>query len=193
MTGYPTLRVVHLVVGLFVAAVLTAYGVSAVQMAYAPQIAAPRESTESMDIPPGHDETPRTLAAWLMTERDLRGDLTQASDDDGQITVTIDRPGTLHVVRYDRASGRADVTTRVRAPAGVLNRLHHLTGLTHDYWALSVAGGLLFAASIALLVLAVTGVTMWFLRHRERKTGLVVLVTGLAWGLTLLVMIRAGG
>ena len=72
----------------------------------------------------------------------------------------------------------------------MLNRLHHVSGLDAGWWPIDVWGLLLAVASALLLVLACTGIVLWFQRHRERRTGLVVLVSGLALGLTLLVLMR---
>jgi hypothetical protein len=104
--------------------------------------------------------------------------------------LTIVRPGTTHDVVYDVATRTAHVSTRVMNAVGMLNRLHHVRGVRHEYWAINAWGWFLFVVSVGLLLLAGTGVVMWFQRHRERRAGAIVFSVGLLSGLTLLVLVR---
>ena len=98
--------------------------------------------------------------------------------------------GTSHTVEFHTGTRQAHITTGRHNAVGMLNRIHHAHGVNHAYWATNGWGWLLAAASVLLLVLAGSGVIMWFMRHRERRAGAVVLVAGLAWGLTLLGLMR---
>jgi len=44
--------------------------------------------------------------------------------------------------------------------------------------------------SAGLLVLGATGLYLWFVRKKERKLGIALLVLGLAWGLGTIVAMR---
>lgn len=186
---YRLLRDLHLIAGLFSAVFLLAYGLSAAQMAYPIYRPRPTETARSIEIP-REIEWARPLARWLMDEHDLRGDLAEVETGTASLSLTIVRPGTVHRVVYDPATGRARVTTGVLNAVGMLNRIHHVGGVWHEYWAINAWGWFLLAVSVALLLLAVTGVIMWFQRHRERRVGTVLLAAGLCWGLTLLVLVR---
>ena len=188
---YQLLRDVHLAVGLFGSIFLLAFGLSAIQMAYPIYSLRPTESVTTMEVPEGVDVSPRALARWLMDERDLRGDLTEVTVTRDAVSLRIVRPGTTHQVEHDPRRHSARVTTRVLDAVGMLNRIHHVRGIRHDYWAINAWGWLVFVVSLSLLVLAMTGVTMWFKRQDDRRLGAVVLGGGLAWGLTLLMLIRA--
>jgi hypothetical protein len=104
--------------------------------------------------------------------------------------LTIVRPGTTHRVELDAGTREARVTTGVMNAIGMVNRLHHVRGVAHDYWAINAWGWFLFTVSVGLLVLAGTGTVMWFARHRERRLGALVFGVGLVWGLTLLILVR---
>jgi hypothetical protein len=186
---YKLLRDLHLIIGLFSAVFLIGYGLSAAQMAYPIYRPQPRVSVQEISVPEGVPTAPRPLARWLMDEHDLRGDLTEVSTTSISVSLTIVRPGTTHQVEYAR--GAARVTTRTLNAVGMLNRIHHIGGVSHEYWAINAWGWFLLVLSIGLLVLAITGVVMWFQRHRERKIGAVLLVCGLGWGITLLILVRS--
>jgi len=187
---YRLLRNVHLALGLFSAVFLLGYAVSAALMAY-PLYSPPwKETQRQIEVPAGVDTAPRALARWLMDEHGLRGDLTKVSATDAAISLTIARTGTNHRVQYHVQARTARITSGVASPLGMLNRIHHVGGVWHEYWAIDAWGWFLFAVSICLLLLATTGVAMWFSRHRERRMGTVLLGAGLAWGVTLLVLVR---
>lgn len=187
---YKLFRDIHLALGLFSAVFLLAYGLSAVQMAYPIYRAKWKNSTETFVVPDGVDVAPRPLARWLMDNRGLRGDLETVQSTSTAVSLTIMRPATRHDVKLDRATRRAEVTTGVMNVVGMLNRLHHAGGLWHDYWAINVWGWFLALVSVFLIIVALTGVYMWFKRHRERRVGTIVFVAGLAWGISLLFLVR---
>jgi hypothetical protein len=187
---YKLLRDVHLATALFSAFFLIAYGLSAAQMAYPVYDADPVERVTTIDVPQEVAATPRALAQWLMDQHGFRGDLRELDAAGTAITLTIARTGTTHRVEYDSEAQAARVTTGVLSTIDMLNRLHHLRGVTHGYWAANAWGWFLLAVSVGLLVLAGTGVVMWFVRHRERRLGAFVFGAGLVWGLTLLLLIR---
>lgn len=191
MSTTSAIRNVHLAAGLIVSIFLLAYGLSAVQMAYPIYRLEPTETVITTDVPRGVDATPRALAGWLMEARDLRGDLTEARATHDAITLSIVRPGTTHHVEYDPRTRSARVTTRALDAVGMLNRIHHVAGIRHDYWAVNAWGWSVFAVSLALLVLAATGVVLWFVRHDDRLVGTIVMSVALTWGLSLLILIRS--
>lgn len=189
---YKLFRDVHLIAGLFGSVFLLAFGLSAIQMAYPIYSLQPTETVTTVEVPPQPATSPRDLARWLMDQRDLRGDLTEVTVENGSVILSIVRPGTTHRVEYDPRLHSARVTTRVLDAIGMLNRIHHIGGIRHDYWAINAWGWFLFVVSLSLLLLAITGVTMWFARHDDRRLGTIVLGAGLTWGLTLLILIRMG-
>lgn len=188
---YKLLRDIHLALGLFSMVFLIAYALSAAQMAYPIYRPGPQYKTHEISIPEAVDKTPRPLAKWLMDNEDLRGDLRSVSTTSLAVTLKIVRPATIHDVLYDRATKKAKVVTARQNFIGMLNRLHHTGGLWHDHWAINAWGGFLALVSIFLIVIALTGVYMWFKRNRDRRIGAIVFTVGLTWGLTLLVLIRA--
>jgi hypothetical protein len=188
---YVWLRRVHRAAGLFSATFLAAYALSAAQMAY--PIYRPQPAVTAFDIgtPSEIDATPRAVARWLGDSQGLRGELRDVESDGNGFAITVATIGTTHRVQFDAASRTLHVITRRQNAVGMLNRIHHVRGIDHDSGALNAWGWLLASASVLLLVLATSGIVMWFARHAERVTGAIVLGVGLAWGLTLLILMRA--
>lgn len=187
---YTLIRNIHLAAGLFVAAFLAVYAVSAAQMA-SPLVNLPQSTREwTLTVPADVDTTPRGFARWLGQTHGIVGALDDVDESEG-LEVRIVRVGTRTTVTLDLATRVATVEERRHSTIGMLNRLHHVSGLDAGWWPIDLWGLLLAVASALLLVLSGTGIVLWFQRHRERRTGLVVLVSGLALGLTLLVLMRA--
>lgn len=188
---YTLLRNTHLGAGLFASIVLVAYALSALQMAFPLYRPEPTISEWTIDaIPDLVAGSPRDLARWLMDEHGLRGELTEATPGAGTIGLSIGRPGTSYDVEYAAATRTAHVTTTVDNAVAMLSALHQVSGVAHEDGGTRAWGWLLLSGSVALLLLAATGVVMWFKRHDDRFVGALVLGAGLAWGLTLLILVR---
>ena len=187
---YRWLRNVHLAAGLFSAVSLLVFGATALQMAYGLPGPNSSETTTTIDVPSGYQVNPRAFAWWLMERHGLRGDLVNVTTKGAVVELTIQRTGASHRVEYDSHRNSAQVTTISRNTLGMFNRIHHAGGIEHQYWAINLWGWMLLVSSIALLLLAATGVVMWFMRHEDRRLGALVASVGLVWGLTLLVLMR---
>jgi len=110
----------------------------------------------------------------------------------GAIAIRIVRPGTVYDVQYSAGTGKATVKENIAGFMGLLNRVHHIGGLWHDYaltnaWAIFVA-----LVSAGLVVISATGLYLWFKLRPERRVGAVLLSASLLVSLTLMVLLRAG-
>jgi hypothetical protein len=191
--AYPSLRTIHLLCGVFAVPALMMYGVSAVQMAHSNWFAMKPAVTEvEITMSPGYTDG-RRLAHDVMASRSIRGEIASVKQTQGGLEVRITVPGTVHEIRYEGARGRVRLRTSVAGFMGMLNRLHHAAGLSHEYLPLRVWGIFCAVISLAMLGLGVTGIWMWWLRKQERKWGLVLLSANLAFAITVLVMLRAAG
>ena len=72
----------------------------------------------------------------------------------------------------------------------MINGIHHLAGLRHEYELLNLWGFFVGFVSVALFALGATGVYLWFKHYNERVIGMVLLGISLAYGLTLIVLVR---
>jgi hypothetical protein len=130
---------------------------------------------------------PREVAAELMAQG-MRGELTAIAAKGQGANFRIVRPGTIYEIAW--ANGTAKVRTNKANFMGMLNRIHHVGGMWHDFTLTNVWGFFVGVVSVSLLILGITGIYMWFKIHQERATGTVLLVLGMGYGLSLLVLIR---
>jgi hypothetical protein len=190
---YPLLRTIHLLCGVLSLPMLLMYGVSAVQMAHSNWFSLKPAVTERQ-VPAAAGETDgRRLARNLMRATGLRGEITSVSETPDGFLVRLTIPGTVHEIRYNRASGTADIRTSVAGTLGFLNRLHHAAGFWHDWSPMKVWALLVAVVSFATVGLAVTGLWMWWLRRQERVSGLILLLANVAFAVVVLSLLRASG
>lgn len=193
MVKYPLLRSIHLLAGAGSVAFLLMYGISAVQMAHNSWFRmTPAVHEERIRLAPRIADA-RQLARELMDRGVIRGEIQQTAAAPFRFTVRVVRPGTVHDVSYDAASGIATVKTSIAGFMGMLNRLHHAAGLYHGYALLNAWGWAVAIVSVALLGLGVTGIWMWWLRRQDRAIGLVLLGANLGFSITVLAVIRSAG
>jgi hypothetical protein len=187
MTLYKFLRNTHLLIGLFSFLFLMMYGVSSVQMSHNTWFnLKPAVSDSRVALAPGI-ENPRDVARQLMNRGLVRGELAQVQNSRFRII----RPGTVHEVSYSSRTGEAKIRTNVAGVMGMLNRIHHVAGLWHEYTLTNVWAVFVAITSILLVILALTGIYLWFKMHSERVIGAILLAVSLGFSLTLMVLIRS--
>ena len=188
---YSWIRNTHLALGLFCWLFLLMYGVSSLDMSHGGWFPHTETVTEtSVNIDPEEAPTPRSLARQLRQDHGLRGNLQRIRQNRKRIALRIVRPGTRHDVTYRIGSDRASVRTNKGGFIEMINYLHHLAGLGHEYRLLNVWGFFVGFVSVALFGLGATGVYLWFKHYNERVIGVVLLGISLAYGLTLIVLVR---
>ena len=187
---YRFLRNSHLFLGLFSCLFLLMYGVSSVQMSHNSWFRSrPDVTTAEYALSPNAADA-RAVARELMDAHKLRGEVTQVRATAGGLAISITRPGTVYQVEYATATGAARVRDNRAGVIGMLNRLHHVNGIRHDYWLINVWGAFVGIVSLFLFALGGTGIYLWFKIHQERVIGGILLIAGLGYGLTLLILVR---
>lgn len=191
---YKTLRSIHLLLASASLPFLILYALSAVQMAHGSWFTMKPSVRESaLSLPPGLTDARVVAAEVTRRAPAARGELTgiKAAADDVSLRLVL--PGTVHDVRYRRASGETQLKTSVGGTMAMLNRLHHAAGLWHEPLALRLWGWAVGVVSAALLLTGATGVWMWFARRSERRVGAALLLLNLVVAIGLLVMMRLEG
>jgi hypothetical protein len=184
---YPLIRNIHLFSGLFCGAFLLMYAVSAVQMAHNQWFnLRPTVKEERFAITASGA---RPIARELMNRYELRGEIAAVRETPGGVAFRIQRPGTVYEV--EALPGEARVRTSTANFIGMLNRIHHVAGVRHEYWLINVWGWLVAVVSIGLFVLGASGIYLWFHIKRERSIGLALLVLGLGFSLPVIVLLRS--
>src|SRR6266542_3806209 len=115
---YKIVRNIHLLLASFSLPFLIMYGVSAVQMSHSTWFQMkPAVHDRELSIAAGQTDA-RAVAREIM-ERDasIKGEISNIQQNDAGVALRIVVPGTVHEVRYERASGVARVKTSV---AGVM-------------------------------------------------------------------------
>lgn len=190
---YPTIRNLHLIFGLLSLPFLIMYAVSAVQMAHGRLFRiVPSVSERRVSMQPGY-ENARVLARDLMNAHGLKGELNNVQSKPSGMTMRIVVPATVHDVSYDKATGTTNIKTSVSGVLGMLNRLHHAAGLWPEYRPLKLWGVAVGLVSLALMGLGATGIYMWWKRKQERKAGIILIASNIAYCLILLWLIRSQG
>jgi len=191
---YKIVRNIHLLLASFSLPFLLMYGLSAVQMSHSTwfrmkPVVNERELSIAADQTDG-----RTVAREIM-ERDasIKGEISNIQSNDTGVVLRIVVPGTVHEVRYERASGVARVKTTVAGVMGMLNRLHHWAGFWHEPVSMKVWGFAVAIASAALVLLGASGIYMWFTRRSERRIGIALLGINLVFAITVLTLLRMSG
>jgi len=191
---YSTIRNLHLLFASIALPFLLMYGLSAVQMSHDDWFKLrPIVTERALALTAGRDDA-RAIAREVMERLpSARGELQGIQATPSGSSLRLYLPGTLHEVRYERATGATRVRTSATGVMGMLNRLHHAAGLPRELTSLNLWGAAVAIVSVLLLLVGATGVWMWFLRRTERVTGIVLLLVNLAFALTLIVLIRRAG
>jgi hypothetical protein len=146
-----------------------------------------RESTfESPVRRPATDED-LAIARDLMRQLGIAGEInqTERSVADDRFEFQVTRPGQTLNVEASFATGRAEVK-EIRVNAyGVMDALHHLTGVSltdparqRDWVLTRVWSFSMDAVAVGLLVLVSSGLYLWYRLRRKRRLGLLVLGIG---------------
>lgn len=188
---YRWLRNAHLFIGLFSSLFIIMFGVTAVRFSHESWFSDhPKIIEERFTILPESAVSARAVAQELMDKHGFRGDVAELGKPsvDG-FHFRIARPGTASEVNYSRATGEVRVQTRGASFMGMLAQIHDTYGLWHDYPLLNVWALLLGLVSVGLMVLAGTGIYLWFKIHQERKVGTILLAISLGYSLTLVFLL----
>ena len=179
----------HLLLGLFAFLFVMMYGVSSVQMAHntwfnlKPLVNQTSEKIEPM-------LGARKAAHLLMDNYGWRGELGQVTTRREDLVFRVVRPGTVYEVTYAPASGETKIKTNVASWMGMLNRIHHIGGMWHEYSLINVWSVFVALVSVSLIVIALSGIYLWFKIHKERLIGSLLLAGGLIYGLGLMILLR---
>jgi hypothetical protein len=147
--------------------------------------------TETQEkIEPAQAGDARAVARLLMDRGLVAGEINQASETPAGYRIRVVRPGAVQDVNYTREDGLAKVRISKAGMLGMLNRIHHIAGMEHEYLPTNIWGGLVAVVSAGLILLAMTGIYLWFKLHKERLIGAILLTLNLAYSLTLMVLIR---
>ena len=194
LTMYRIVRNIHLLLASLSLPFLIMYGVSAVQMSHSTWFQTkPAVHERELPITAGLMDA-RAIAREIMDrDRAVKGEVSNIQPNDAGVVLQIVVPGTVHEVRYERASGVARVKTSVAGVMGVLNRLHHWAGFWHEPVSMKMWGLAVAMASAALVLLGASGLYMWFTRRSERRIGIALLGINLVFAITVLTLLRISG
>jgi len=183
------IRDLHLWSGVFALAYLAIFAWSGVQIAQPRWFHLQPSSTDSVTVlPPGLSA--KQVADHLRSERKTLGDLNQLREASGVIQFRLASVGRITDVRYEAADGKTTLKTNLMSTAQMINRMHFISGMWHETREINWMGLLAGLVSLALVVMGVTGILLWFRMKNERLFGSVLIAVTLLWGLGLMVAMR---
>jgi len=173
---YQKLRSLHLATALFSLIFLIAYAFSSIQFAHRTWFAHRDHSTiENRQMTAGITDA-RILA------REWRGELASVETPSGVLKFRVMTPlGSSHEVTYTIATGAAKIATNTPGLGTQLAFVH----VAHGIWAWAAA-----MVSIALLIMGISGIYLWFKNHKERWIGTALLLAGAAFSIALIISMR---
>ena len=184
-------RNLHLAVGVLTAPFLLMYAFSALQMAHSKWFKLNRVTTKTtLAIATGDATDGRAVARALMKRGAVAGEIGQIAAVKTGYRIHVTRPGAVYDIVYDATTGQAIVSETKSGAVFLLNRLHHLAGIDHQYGWLNAWGWMLGLTAVLLSGLGVTGIYLWFKMHGELVIGLALLAVSLGYSLTLLYSLR---
>ena len=185
------MRNLHLIFGLVFFVFALVFAVSSLVIIYRPWLPQSREDSEhTVQVSAASAATPRALALEMVRNHDLQGDLREIEQTEDGMQFVIVRPGTRHEVAYSSSSGEAKIQTRRQGFLEMLVQLHTNHGFWHEFLPSNAWALLSLLGSIGLFLLGATGIYLWYCHHEERVIGSVLLVAGLLYGITTLVLSR---
>jgi len=186
------MRNTHLVLGLLFVVMAMVFALSSMVIIYRPWMPQDEaaETERVVVASPEAAASPRTLARELMRSQDLKGTLGQIEEDTDTLKFRIFRPGTEVRVEYNRATSEAVLKTRRWGALEMLVQLHVNHGFRHDFGPANAWAAFSLLTSIAMLLLGVSGIYLWFMHHEERLIGGVLLGVGFGYAIVTLTLIR---
>jgi len=187
---YKWLRNAHLFLGLFGCLYVLVYGVSSVKFSHRnwfPTTTVSKFST--VKIPPEAASSARAVARELMDKHGLSGELTGGKETPAGYTFTLAKSGVRYGVEYTKSTGQALIAARHLDLMSFLINLHEEHGLWHENAVRQALGIFALIVSASLVILAITGIYLWFKIHQERTIGAILLVVSLGYSLTVLVLL----
>ena len=187
------LRNLHLFTGLFSCFMVFQYGVSTMFMSHRAWFnndpIPPVES--SFAVAPDQATSARALGRALMDRHGLSGEIRQGRETQSGYSLRIVRPGVAHEVDYDRSSGQAKVKTRTSDFRRTMVGIHHQGGIQNEDWVNQGWGWIVALGSVGLIILALSGIYLWFKLYKERLSGGVILVVSLLYSWGLMIALRS--
>jgi hypothetical protein len=187
---YRILRNTHLAVAMLALPFLLLYAVSSILMTHGSGFVAKPTVVETRVTVPSPVTDARVLARDLMDREGLRGELQQIFTTPSSLKLRIARPGTAYDVECTTATGEVVIRTSTAGFPRLLTLLHRYAGFWRHNWLFHLWSAFEVWTSVAILLLGISGVCLWFTRHQDRLVGTVLLCVNLAASLTLLLQIR---
>jgi len=185
------MRNIHLGLGLIFVLMALIFAVSSLVIIYRPWLGdKPRVSESTVEMSLEAAASPRAAARQLMADHAMKGDLRQIQEDGISVSFRIVRPGEVVEVKYGRSSREAKISVRHHGALETLVQLHTNHGLWHEYGPSNIWAAISLLMSVALLLLGLTGIYLWFTHHSERLIGGILLGFGLSYGLITLILTR---
>ena len=199
-SAYRTIRDLHLYAGLFVSPFVLVFAISAIVLnhAYLPWGGDEPAERRTVALRIAEDTNALEIAKRVRAQLDVPGEIgfVNRNRRTQRISFPIEMPGAITTVRYDPASGTAELERKETGVWAGMIYLHkmpwpHNVSIRGNWLATRAWGWVADANVYLLLFVSVSGVFLWAVVRAERKAGLVFLGGGILSFIGLIVGIVA--
>ena len=176
-------RTAHLYLTLFGLTLLAFFAVTGFMLNHEDWFVSPDPQTRTRtgQVPTALLTGPDKLAIVELLRKDYAavGALDSFAEEDGRFTVVFKGPGRVTEAAIERDGGALEVTHQTRGFAGVMLDLHRAKS-TGPVWSVIVDG-----VCVLVLLVAATGLVLWYSLRGRGRYGWVVLLLGAVLGVAV--------
>ena len=185
---YPSVRTIHLYVGLFISPIVLIFSISALVLNHTDYINRTNPIKKLPDIKTSidkipYDTTDLQTAKGIIKKLRIKGEIDYVSQNDSQISFPVILPGLTTKIKINKQTNEVLITRIEEGSLRATNFLHKMPG-PHN---VKIRGNSLFMQNwrmiadlvvYLLLFLSASGIFLWYFLKAERKIGWAAIIFG---------------
>jgi hypothetical protein len=185
---YPSVRTIHLYVGLFISPIVLIFSISALVLNHTDYINRTNPIKNLPDIKTSidkipYDTTDLQTAKGIIKKLRIKGEIDYVSQNDSQISFPVILPGLTQKIKINKQTNEVLITRKEEGSLRATNFLHTMPG-PHNA---KLRGNSLYMQNwkivadlvvYMLLFLSASGIFLWYFLKSERKLGWVAIILG---------------
>lgn len=185
---YPSVRTIHLYVGLFISPIVLIFSISALVLNHTDYINRNNPTKNLPDIKTSidkipYDTTDLQTAKGIIKKLRIKGEIDYVSQNDSQIAFPVILPGLTTKIKINKQTNEVLIIRNEEGSLRATNFLHKMPG-PHNT---KLRGNSLFMQNwimiadlvvYLLLFLSASGIFLWYFLKAERKLGWLAIILG---------------